>query len=136
MIAMEALRGAGVDLNSHLVADYTEDELKTMGDAFLANHARYGLGVPLTRAVHKEFHARYGQITTPEQFEEFRANFDPAALAEVLKQDERRRRWNRRYLQKKHRDQQAYSVKRRLDYYLDPDLNRAEGLIQLPLFEL
>ena len=54
------------------ICDYTEQELDVLKDECLKLHYKYGLGVCLTKEIHKEFHKMYGYgNNTPEQFYEF-----------------------------------------------------------------
>ena len=55
------------------VAEYTEEELELIKDRCIEKHYERGLGVVITKEIHKEFHSIYGYgNNTPEQFEEFK----------------------------------------------------------------
>lgn len=67
----ETLENLELDYYKNL-EEFTDGELETMRDAILATNAKYGLGVCLTKEVHKLFHDLYGYgDNTPEQFQEF-----------------------------------------------------------------
>jgi hypothetical protein len=72
-IVVETLIELGLDLYDHY-GKYTKDELKTLSDKCLELHDKYGLGVPLTKDIHNEFHNIYGYDNTPEQFNDFIKN--------------------------------------------------------------
>lgn len=55
---------------------FTEDEIEIIRDLIIKNNKKYGLGVCLTKEVHKLFHDIYGYgDNTPEQFKEFTVRF-------------------------------------------------------------
>lgn len=55
------------------IGEYTFEELDFIVEKFLEIHDSFGLGVPLTKAVHKKFHKLFGNRDfTPEQFEQFK----------------------------------------------------------------
>lgn len=57
------------------INQYTDDELKLIGDKCVELHYKYGLGVCLTNEIHKEFHKIYGKSNnTKEQYIEFKNN--------------------------------------------------------------
>lgn len=62
-----------LQLNLHSqVKDYSEDEFKLILDKLHELHNKYGLGVCLSKEIHKLFHDTYGYTNnTLEQFEEF-----------------------------------------------------------------
>lgn len=54
------------------ISNYTNEELKLIENMCLELHYKYGLGVCLTKELHKEFHKIYTEINfTPENFQEF-----------------------------------------------------------------
>ena len=54
------------------IGQYSDIEIKKIESACLVNHYKYGLGVPLSPEVHRQFHNLYGYgENTPEQFYEF-----------------------------------------------------------------
>lgn len=55
------------------ISEYSEIELKEMGELCLKLHYKYGLGVCLTKKEHNLFHKIYGKNNnTKEQYEEFK----------------------------------------------------------------
>jgi hypothetical protein len=57
------------------ISQYTQDELDILSKKCLELHYKYGLGVCMTKPIHKEFHILYGlKNNTPEQYEEFKKN--------------------------------------------------------------
>lgn len=54
------------------IEQYSIDELRLLNKTCLELHYSYGLGVCLTKDLHKEFHKKYGNKNfTPEDFQEF-----------------------------------------------------------------
>ena len=57
------------------MGDYSQDEIESIKDKCLELHYKYGLGICLTEALHKEFHSIYGiKNNTIEQYLEFKQN--------------------------------------------------------------
>lgn len=54
------------------IGDYTNKELGSLTETCITLHEHYGLGVPLTKKIHKEFHKQYGYETNLEDFDKFR----------------------------------------------------------------
>ncbi len=70
-ILLETVESLNLDIREK-VDMYSNEELQQLEDKCLELHYKYGLGVPLTKELHKEFHKIYGRIdNTQEQFEEF-----------------------------------------------------------------
>jgi hypothetical protein len=67
----EATNGAGVPLKP--ILEYSEEELNMFVENIKSLHWKYGLGIPLTKKLHRYFHKIYGTDgqTTPENFYEF-----------------------------------------------------------------
>lgn len=71
---------------------YTDKELNLISTKCIDLHYEYGLGVCLTKKIHKQFHKIYGRgDNTPEQYYEFKNNYlqqversETAALADLL----------------------------------------------------
>lgn len=60
-----------------VVQEYTEMEIELIDNVFIEKHRQYGLGVCLTKNVHKMFHNIYGYgNNTPEQFDEFKIKWN------------------------------------------------------------
>lgn len=56
---------------------FTDEEIEIVRDLIIKNNNKYGLGVCLTKEVHKLFHDTYGYgDNTPEQFYEFKERFN------------------------------------------------------------
>lgn len=56
----------------NVAGDFTSDYLLKMINEFIIFHNSFGLGVPLTKKIHKFFHKNYTTMNnTPEQFYEF-----------------------------------------------------------------
>lgn len=54
------------------INEYTDKELKAIEELLIRKHFEYGLGIPLSKETHEEFHKIYGKgDNTPSQFEEF-----------------------------------------------------------------
>jgi hypothetical protein len=61
--------------------DYSDSEMQLIIDKCIELHYKHGLGVCLTRDLHKLFHSIYGNRNiTPEQFEEFKTNYKQGKL--------------------------------------------------------
>lgn len=59
----------------HDIGKYSDDELIKISKKCKELHYEYGLGIPLTNEIHKEFHRIYGsKNNTEEQFKEFILN--------------------------------------------------------------
>lgn len=70
-ILLETVESLNLDIREK-VDMYSNEELQQLENKCLELHYKYGLGVPLTKELHKEFHNIYGRINnTQEQFEEF-----------------------------------------------------------------
>ena len=64
---------------------YSDEELKELSDKCLELHYKYPLGVCLSEKIHKLFHSIYGAgRNTPEQFEEFKENFNKGKYKDLL----------------------------------------------------
>ncbi|ARK26371.1 hypothetical protein SporoP37_16440 (plasmid) [Sporosarcina sp. P37] len=53
------------------VGAYTSRQLEQLTAKVISLHFEYGLGVPISHKLHKEFHSLYGHSTTPAEFNEF-----------------------------------------------------------------
>lgn len=72
IILREALEILRLDTKEE-IGEYTIKELNLLESTVEQLHFKYGLGVPLTKNIHDEFHSIYGAgNNTPEQFEEFK----------------------------------------------------------------
>ena len=58
------------------ISNYTNEELEIFKLRFFEVHNRYPLGAPLTKKIHNKYHSIYGNDNTPEQFEEFKLQYD------------------------------------------------------------
>lgn len=73
-ILQETLSCLNMDVRSN-ISDYTEQELELIKSKCLELHYKYGLGICLTKELHKEFHKIYGQKNnTIDQYIEFKNN--------------------------------------------------------------
>jgi len=64
---------------------YSEDELKSINKIFLELHYKNGLGIPLTKLIHKVFHIVYGlSNNTEQQFNEFKEKYFNGDFDEIL----------------------------------------------------
>lgn len=67
------------------IEDYSENEIKKLVKVFNELHFKYGLGVPLSKDIHKLFHIIYGlNNNTKEQFEEFKKRYFNGDFNETL----------------------------------------------------
>ncbi len=67
------------------MSKYSQKERDLIRDKLLELHYRYGLGIPLTKEIHKLFHSIYGnKNNTPEQFDEFKQNYINSSLKNVV----------------------------------------------------
>lgn len=58
------------------ISQYTESELNLIENTFNEIHNEYGLGIPLTKEIHTEYHMTFGfDNNTPMQFEIFKQNY-------------------------------------------------------------
>jgi len=71
VIFQEALQLCNLPIKTK-IKDYLDNELDSLISTCLSLHFSYGLGVPITKELHKEFHSVYGSDTTIENFEEFK----------------------------------------------------------------
>ena len=55
--------------------DYTEIELQYFLEKFLEKQSQYPLGECIRKDLHKEFHNKYGNATTPEMWEDFKSEY-------------------------------------------------------------
>jgi hypothetical protein len=52
---------------------YTKEEVSLIDKRFHELHSSYGLGIPVEKIIHDEFHSIYGKVNfTPKDFEEFK----------------------------------------------------------------
>lgn len=60
-----------------LISDYNSEEILKIEERFLEKHYKYGLGIPILKKIHTEFHKAYGFTnTTEEQLLHFRQNYN------------------------------------------------------------
>jgi hypothetical protein len=69
------------------IGDYSEEERILIYDMLNKLHIKYGLGVCLSKLVHKVFHDSYGYYNnTPEQFEEFKQRYKNFEFDDLLEE--------------------------------------------------
>lgn len=70
-IYQELMDNLGYEYNTQR-KNLSDKELEKIREYTILIHNKYGLGVPINRKLHEEFHKQYGTINnTPEQFIEF-----------------------------------------------------------------
>jgi len=70
-----SLKELGLDLKSNL-GEYSEDDRTNIIHKVKENHAKYGLGICLSKEIHKLFHSKYSFVNfTVENFKEFIENY-------------------------------------------------------------
>lgn len=73
-ILQETFEVAGLEVQPN-IGYYTVEELEMLSGVCLKLHFKYGLGIPLKKELHAEFHETYGFLHwTKEDFEEFGKN--------------------------------------------------------------
>lgn len=83
-ILQETFMNLNMDIK-HQVKDYTNEEFNSIKIELIRLHNKYGLGVCLTKDIHKLFHDTYGYTnTTAEQFQEFKERYNNGEFAEIL----------------------------------------------------
>jgi hypothetical protein len=71
-IVKETIECLDIPIYTNLLK-YTEDELKMFQNKCIELHWKYGLGVCLTKKIHKYFHSLYGKTNcNEEQFKQFK----------------------------------------------------------------
>jgi len=70
------------------ISEYSLKELETIKNKCLELHGKYGLGICLTKEVHKLFHSEYGILNnTSEQFKEFVTRLESGEFNDFLKEN-------------------------------------------------
>lgn len=73
-ILKETLKELGMSFKGE-ISNYTQEELELIKKKCLELHYKYGLGICLSKEIHKEFHSLYGvKNNTLEQYVEFKQN--------------------------------------------------------------
>jgi hypothetical protein len=73
-IVDETIEELGLEAHK-TIGEYTDSELQDIRNKCLEIHYRYPLGVCLSEDVHRKYHSKYGFDNTPEQFYEFKKNY-------------------------------------------------------------
>lgn len=82
-IVYETFEILELEINKDM-SDYTQEERDMIQSKLLELHYKYGLGIPLTKLIHKDFHSIYGnRNNTPEQFEEFKIKYESGKFKDV-----------------------------------------------------
>lgn len=74
LIAKETLSSLYIPILES-ITDYSDNQLSLMKNKCIVLHNKYGLGVCLTKEIHKLYHNLYGYINNLEQFEEFKVRY-------------------------------------------------------------
>ncbi len=84
-ILEEAFTIAGLKIEE-TIENYTDDEVEKLVSIFNKLHFKYGLGIPLSKNIHKLFHSLYGlNNNTKKQFEEFEKDYFSGKFDDALK---------------------------------------------------
>jgi|GEM_PF-3697799 len=67
-----------------IIGEYTNEELDLLKQVSIRIHAKYPLGVCLSKSIHSMYHKIYGDDNTPDQFDEFKVRYNNGEFEDIV----------------------------------------------------
>lgn len=83
LIAKEVMDSLNMQILENL-SDYTDEQIILMKNKCIELHDKYGLGVCLTKEIHRIYHSIYGFVNNQKQFDEFVDRYRKGEFQELL----------------------------------------------------